>query len=119
MKKMHIKLHYANLNLQGDIPCYEFYDEGGLIDFVQRIAYKGLKDKNVVYLIAIQDEVFITDNPSTLVTYFESPLNTANLQYNGEDIFIQGYSSFEAAYEVALMMKEESPLCYEPDLNDN
>lgn len=108
------KVHYAKLNLQGDIPCYEFQGIEDLRTFVNGIIdqHSGFKAENMVYLIAIQDDVFVTENLQLVQELFDGNLNSAYPFYEGEDVFIHEYQSYEEAYKVALDMKEDSPLCY-------
>ncbi len=113
------KVHYAKLNLQGDIPCYEFQGIEDLRTFVNGIIdqHSGFKAENMVYLIAIQDDVFVTENLQLVQELFDGNLNSAYPFYEGEDIFIQEYQSYQEAYKVALDMKEDSPLCYSSQTN--
>ena len=108
------KLHYAKLDLQGDISCYELNGIEEVRNFVSGIVgqHPTGKADNMVYLIAIQDNVFVTENCQLVQELFDGNLNSAYPFFEGEDIFIQEYPSYEEAYKVALDMKEVSPLCY-------
>jgi hypothetical protein len=103
-----IKLHYASLDLQGDIPCYKFKGIEELRNFVTGIISKS----DIVYLLVIQDDVFVTENTILISELFDGNLNSVYPFFEGEPIFLQEYASYEEAYKVALDIKEESPLCY-------
>lgn len=110
---MRIKLHYAELNNQGDIPCLKFET---LEDLKMHIF--GYDDKNVVYLFSfdgeetpMDSEVFITHSSYFLYDFLKHFQDELNLYYIS-DFFLQEYQSYEEAYRVALMMKETNPLCY-------
>jgi hypothetical protein len=108
------KLHYAKLDLQGDIPCYELNGIEEVRNFVSGIVgqHPTGKAEKMVYLIAIQDDVFVTQNCQLVQELFDGNLNSVYPFFEGEDIFIQEYSSYEEAYKIALNIKEVSPLCY-------
>jgi hypothetical protein len=112
---MRIKLHYAELNNQGYIPCIEFENIQELID---NIPYE---PKDCIYLFTysskenkatdFSDEVIVTED----IFHIESFIKTNRDELIGlemTDFFLQEYPSYEEAYKVALMMKETSPLCY-------
>lgn len=110
-KNCSYKLHYANLDLKGeDIPVYGFEKISHLIDFVDKKYFeKSAEEKmKVVYLLSKDENVFVTESNIFLQT---SLLTIKDIATTG-NFHIQEYESFEDAYEVALMMKEDSPLCY-------
>jgi len=111
---MEYKIYYAKLNLTSDIGFFLFQTKESVVEWVMDIA---LSDPNRVFLVAIQEEVFITDNAALVVELFENTLNAAYPYFEGDEIFIQEYNSFEEAYKVALDMKETSPLCYAKDVS--
>jgi hypothetical protein len=110
---MKYKLHYAKINSQGDIPCLEFQTIDEVRSFIASIVYPLQIVNEKVYLVSIQDEVIITENGLLIEELFDVNLNSAYPFFEGEDIFIQEYYSYEEAYKVALAMKEDSELCYE------
>jgi hypothetical protein len=111
---MKYKLHYAKLKLEGDIPCLEFTSKEDVRSFITSIVYPLKMINEKVYLIAIQDEIFVTEDVLLIEELFNEDLYSANPFCGGKkDIFIQEYNSYEAAYKVALEMKEPNPLCYE------
>lgn len=115
------KIHYAKLDLQGDIPCFELNRIEEVRNFISGIVGQhptGVAE-NMVYLIVIQDEVFVTQNCQLVQELFDGNINSAYPYYEGESIFIQEYGSYEDAYAVALDMKEESPLCYSEETKEN
>ena len=106
------KIHYAKLDLQGDIPCLEFPSIEKVRSFITSIVYPLKMVNEKVYVIAIQDEVIVTENGLFIEELFDGNLNSVYPYNEGEDIFIQEYPCYEEAYKVALYMKEVSPLCY-------
>lgn len=114
-KKMSYKIHYGRLPLMSEIECLEFKSISDVRIFVNNIATNIPK----VYLIGIQDEVFVTENIALVIELFDGDFSSAYPFYEGEDIFIQEYESYEDAYAVALNMKETSPLCYEQENRSN
>lgn len=120
---MTYKVHYAPLDLNGkDIQCFTFKK---LIETSVFILSEVEKDAPTVFLICIEEVVFISEYISQIVkfvqdwTYSFSPIvkkldiweidELSNTEIN---IALQEYSSYEEAYKVALSMKEENPLCY-------
>jgi len=109
------KLHYAQngVNYEDeDIACLQF-NEKELIVFIE----KTTKKLNTVFLATYQEdgkdeEICISANSDTIIDFFDSILmNNKSIK----TFFLQEYYSFEAAYEVALMMKEATThLCYKP-----
>ena len=107
------KIHYAKIDLNDcDIHCLEFTSIEEVRSFITSIVYPLKMVNEKVYVIAIQDEVIVTENGLLLEELFDGNLNSAYPFYEGEGIFIHEYPSYEEAYKVALDMKEESPLCY-------
>jgi hypothetical protein len=81
-----------------------------------------LGKEKVVYLLALEcpktgchTRIYVFDSvlevTSILVDIAEFAIY-AEIKY-----FLQEYSSYEEAYEVALMMREPNPLCYEQTSN--
>ena len=113
-----VQLHYAKVDLdasQQDIPKFEFKDEEKMIYYIGNYIYDEFNDPKVVFLAAYKGEVFVTDSANSLVEFLLSFCDLAAMEEDEANIYLQEYYSFEAAYEVALMMKETSPLCYEPE----
>jgi len=114
---MNYELHYAPLELNGDIEKFETKVYNNLVDAVkQRMCYDLM---DVVFLLAFEPEnkkyaeIVITENLSFIVELFEGGLfGDLDLSIDVQRVFIQEYKSYEEAYKVALNMKEESPLCY-------
>lgn len=102
-----IKLHYAELNNHGSIPCLEFNTLDAFTDFLCKVT------EDRVYLFAFEigevSEVFVTSDLTMISVIMKE---TFNLIQNEDIFFLQEYPSFEDAYKVALDMQETSPLCY-------
>ena len=130
---MRYELHYANLDLIGDIPCIKLTNKEELIYQLnghsedpllheKLIAWKNSpffarmdkRKESIVYLCAIEtppneDGVILVDsNPENILSFVSSHTNTPTMK----KIFLQEYNSYEEAYQVALDMKEVSKLCY-------
>jgi hypothetical protein len=122
------ELHYAdiNLGLEADVPCYKYETFKDLISACRCRIKKTLETVYLLtYEIDFQDkinpnpkypetEVFVSSCPSALNLYLDNIKK--NLWYHKNiaitKIFLQEYNSYEDAYQVAIMMKETSPLCY-------
>lgn len=122
-----IKLHYAPLVLDGDIPCYDFERVDQIREYFKVLVSKVMvngqhgnyKDSEIVYVftwdaLGVEDaEVFVTSK-----IYFIADLFSQS-HFFGFDLipvfYLQEYASYEEAYKVALDMKETSPLCYPKD----
>jgi hypothetical protein len=108
-----MKLHYAELNLKGDIPCYNI---DNVKDISNIIKTDLTQQKNKVYLFNFEfgigeSEVIISENISTILKFLQD--NTNLIKYSqSRDMFLQEYPSYEDAYRVALAMMENSELCY-------
>jgi hypothetical protein len=103
------ELHYAKLNLKGNIPVYKFESFNDLSNYVLKILSSN-QDKRV-YVIAKDFETrcpIITDDIDDV--YFV--LNKFPSFGFKSATFIQEYNSFEEAYKVALTMVENNVLCY-------
>jgi hypothetical protein len=105
-----IKLHYAEINNDGDIPCLEFNNEKDFNSFLFKVT------ENIVYLFSFEfpssdgkTEVFVTEDLTMIAVIMSNcfdSIQTENVFY------LQEYPSFEDAYRVALDMQETSELCY-------
>jgi hypothetical protein len=110
---MSYKLHYAELNLQDDISCFEFESKHKLIDYVSSIynnIYLMYLDK--VCLVAISDHLIVVNSLGCILKFINDELNYIDFD---ENVYLQEYDSYEEAYKVALSMKEDNPLCYSKD----
>lgn len=100
------KIHYAKLDLQGDIPCVELQSFREAYAFIESVLYP--ETKNKVYLLAVEDEIFISETASLICKMYKDAISYSKQK----EIFLQEYQSYEDAYRVALDMKEVSALCY-------
>jgi|688.fasta_scaffold768566_1 hypothetical protein len=118
---MKYKIHYAELVLEGDIPCFVFDNIEGVRTFVAEILsqHPDGQSHNMIYLVVIDDDIFVTDNCVLIQELFDGNLNSVYPFFEGQSIYIQEYESYQAAYEVALTMMEGHPLCYDEEQSDN
>lgn len=118
------KLHYAHKDLKEDIPCFSFEHLDDLGEYISEILHRD--DAETVYLFTYdaksggQEEVNITNNRIPLLHYvvqiFEAMDNITELlgkEVLVKNFFLFEYKSYEVAYQQALLMKEENPLCYD------
>lgn len=106
-----ITIQYAKLNSYSDIPAYNFDNKVKIAKWVDANImmpenYLHRQGK-IVFLLSFLNEVIISDNKYFIDSFFT---NKSDL---GNEICIHEYSSFESAYNIALLLKEESPLCYD------
>ena len=110
-----MKLHYAKIDFEGDIPCYEFRKQKEADNFVDEITYP--YREGIVYLLAIGDdrEVIVTSDRVLLWELFgKSKSKPSRIDpHLQENCYIFEFGSFEEAYSLALDLKETSPLCYD------
>jgi hypothetical protein len=114
---MKYKLHYAKLNHEGDIPVIKF--EAGH-DFEFYFWPDIVEKPKIVYLLCCDDEVIVTENVYLIEELLSDSTSYIFPVNPNIPIFLQEYESYEEAYQVALDIKEVSPLCYskeEPKIN--
>ncbi|MGM0532604.1 MAG: hypothetical protein ACQER7_14750 [Bacteroidota bacterium] len=110
-----IKIHIAEQSFEGDIPVFEVEPGEMLLQFItDMLNYDNeIPGNPIVYLINIYDEVIVTDNKGLVREIFDFRLDIESLDISlCEECFIQKYLTFEAAYKVALSMREIKPNCY-------
>ena len=108
---MSYKLHYAKLDLQGDIPCLNFKNWKERMLF---ICDKVTGSKEKVFVLSINynadesiDSVYVFDIWNCVRFLRDKKYNSIHYTF-----YLQEYPSYEEAYKVALDMKEVSPFCY-------
>ena len=108
-----IELHYAKKDLgNDDISKISLKSLNELQDMVDHLCCG--KSNGIVYLFATEDEsnfVFVTESHLEIQDLILSHKRFSHVKV----FFLQEYDSYESAYEVALMIKEVSPLCYAPE----
>jgi hypothetical protein len=111
MRKVQYRLHYAQVNVQ-EIEEINFESQSGLLSFIEEEINK--TRKKVIYLLGLNDKpnVLVTSSKLDIITFLRYMPTWGS---SGNDYFLQEYESYEEAYEVALDMAEESPLCYRKD----
>jgi hypothetical protein len=111
------KLYYAKLNSHVDIEELLFESVEDMLSCIVYDIYGEKPDKKRVILIGYKEEIIITDTDR--LPAMEMMLKTLSLipENKGiedfEQLHVQEYESYEAAYDVALMMREPNELCYE------
>lgn len=113
-----LKVHYAPLELFGDIPLKIFDNFGEHLgqDKFNHWFFVNFsrQDDTIVWVVALEDEVFVTSSFKALHEFCFRMLDCYNPYLCQEpELFIQEYSSYEEAYKIALAMKEPNKLCYE------
>ena len=99
-----IQLHLSIYDGEASQINFESKDE--LCDYL-----KELKEFNCIWLATADGEngeIIVTENVDNLVKFVEKGLFEIK-----DKFFVQEYQSYEAAYEVALSMRESNPKCYE------
>lgn len=119
------QLNYASLSddENEDIPEYYF---DSVIDISKWLIDMSLTKQfnDRVYLLTFFDMVnrkdllFVTDYYDTIIDIIRNTHTSFDVAFS-EIIHIHEYESFEAAYEVALTMKEPHPLCYDKPNSNN
>lgn len=119
---MIIRLHYAPLIESVNIKYYEFKTFYDLLKFVKKNVLSNEIIVDKVVLINIDNEILVTDN-------FNCDCNIEgfifSMSYDDEidedvvpfiNVYLQEYYSYEEAYKVALLMKEDNPMCYKKEI---
>lgn len=92
----------------GDVDEIYFEDTHELMSFIEE-----LKSFDCVWLINGSDEIFVSDDLQKCYEYIR---NGFFFLFSKERVLhIHEYESFESAYAVALMMKEDSAKCYDKE----
>jgi len=108
------KLHYAKLGLTGDIPCYEFDEIEHIIDFIEDLQPANslgfAKDK--VYLITDGDEIIVTQCYALLMDLFLYEIFALYEENDLNNVFLYENESFEDAYTLALLLKQNNKNCF-------
>lgn len=117
-KKMY-KLHYANIDINDNIPLYEFLNFNDLERFILEIF---ADSERCVYLFTFDvkndinheyNEIIVTENSEFIYNFFKTGMmSNIDLVTDIDTFFLQKYPSFEDAYKVALDMNEGKELCY-------
>lgn len=115
-----VQLHYAKLDLDGDdILKVEYQNKYEMSNSIYGLVFNN--NNNIVYLACYKDEILVTHRLSSVDSFFQSMLDWEKepdeIIDDYETAYIQEYNSYEAAYEVALDIRETNKLCYEPEGN--
>jgi hypothetical protein len=102
------KLHYASIDLEGDIPCFEFKKHAKMINFIDEKCIG--RTSQCVWLIAKlkTTDIFISDSSLSIQDFIKSK----HLWVIPDHYFLQEYASFEEAYHAAILINETSPMAY-------
>lgn len=106
------QLYYAPLNLEGDIEKRSFKKLIGLKGFIYTVSFMNRKGRVFLFTAKTDDiecPVFIEESATILWSYGLSALKRYKV------LVLQEFPSYEAAYEVALSIRERSSICYEPE----
>ena len=112
---MSYRLNYAKLNLTSDIPCLEFDSKYKLLDYVHTIyknnSFIGL---NVICIVQIGENLIVVNSRKSILDFINDLLEEYESTHElfGNDVSIHEFSSYEEAYKFAILLKEESSLCY-------
>lgn len=112
---MSYRLNYAKLNLTSDIPCLEFDSKYKLLDYVHTIyknnSFIGLK---AICIVQIGENLIVVNNLKLMLHFINDLLDEHEFTHElfGDDVSIHEFSSYEEAYKFAILLKEESSLCY-------
>lgn len=106
--KAKYKIHYER---NDEIDALEFHDIHHVREFINTIVRPSKDEgdfslvKDTVFLIAIQDEIFVTESGPLLEELFDGDLNSAYPFFEYEGVFIKECGSYKEAYKRALNMK--------------
>lgn len=119
---MIIRLHYLPLIESKNIKYYEFKTYFDLLKFVKKNVLSNEIIVDKVVLINIDNEILVTDNFNLDISIegfifsmcYEDEIDEDIVPFI--DIKIHEFYSYEEAYKVALLMKEDNPMCYKKEI---
>ena len=112
---MDIELHYAKFDLD-DVCLHTIPSKKLLFDTVKDIITINSENKELVYLIAFENSFNSLDDVRLPIIVEDFPMSCIDLLYSVifgrsvDRVFLQEYTCFEDAYEVALQMREPNIL---------
>lgn len=112
---MDIELHYAKFDLD-DVYLYTTSSKKLLFDTVKDIITINSESKELVYIISFENSFNSIDNTKLPIIVEDYPMSVIDLFHSVifgrcvDRVFIQEYTCFEDAYEVALQMREPNIL---------
>ena len=104
-------LHYFPLGGGIEVIVENFASFYELLEYIEVTITSKRSVDEVVFIFSDDEEVFVTSDPSMVF----NTLNALKTYFDLESestIFLQEYSSYEEAYEVALDWKENNKLCF-------
>jgi hypothetical protein len=102
---MSYQLHYAALQLNGNITCFEFDSKYKLLNFIELNYYKHrITYLNKICLVAISDNLIVVNSMHRILEFVDNELLSLDFDAN---VFLQEYETWEDAYKVAISMKED------------
>jgi hypothetical protein len=109
---MNYKLHFAELNLTNDVPCFEFDSKYKLLDYVESIYknnwFTGLK---VICVVHIDEDLIVVNSMKSMLDFINDALWENQFMSNdlfGYNVSINEFSSYEEAYKYAILLKQEN-----------
>ena len=118
---MNYKLHYAKLNSTSDISCLEFNSKYQLLEHVESLYKKHwLTSLNFVCLVEVDKELIVVSSMKRILDFINNELWDNEFLSNdmfGFDVSIHEYNSYQDAYKAAILLKEESELCYSDNVD--
>jgi len=110
-------LNYGKLNNRQDVLLLDYTSRNKLMFSVQEILLgNAITEKQIVYLVAIQDEIIITENIALITELFCHKLTSLDVSKD-TPIYLFEEESYQGCYEMALDMREENPLCYDKQVD--
>jgi hypothetical protein len=110
-------LNYGKLNNRQDVLLLDYTSRNKLMFSVQEILLgNAITEKQIVYLLAIQDEIIVTENIALIIELFCNKLTSLDVSKDAQ-IYLFEEESYQGCYEMALDMREENPLCYDKQVD--
>jgi hypothetical protein len=113
---MKIYLHYSKINTTGDIPVIEFDEISHICDFIDDLEIENLSSElpfegfKKVFLLTDGSEIFITQEYYILLDVFRYELFALTMLDDLNHVHLFECGSYEEAYDLALMIKENKNL---------
>jgi len=113
---MKINLHYSKIDTTGDIPVIEFDEISDICDFIDDLEIENLSSGlpfegfKKVFLLTDGSEIFVTQEYYILIDLFRCKLFTLCEFDDINHFHLFECGSYEEAYDLALMIKENENL---------
>ena len=109
---MDFTLNYSPIGSLIDVQVHHFNSILDVKTFITNIVFPLKKQNNKVYLLALEDEIIVTEEGLFIDEIFWEDSYSWINPYDFSEAALYEFESYQEAYECALLLKETSHLCY-------